>query len=384
MREKRDYYEVLGVSRDASERDIASAYRKLAIQYHPDSHPDDDEATEKFKEAAEAYEVLSDAEKRARYDQYGHAGLGGAGQQFNDVQDIFDAFGNIFGGGLFGDLFGGGGGRRRRGPRKGADIRTSITLDLNEAATGVEKSVFVERHAMCGTCEGSGARPGSQPQQCPRCGGIGQVVQSTGILRVQTSCPSCQGTGAYISDPCDQCNGDAYIAERSEVSVSIPAGIDNGMRLRISGEGEPSPEGGPPGDCYCEVRVRAHHLFERDGPHLLLNLPITYCQATLGADIEVPTLDGRAELNIPRGTQSGDTFRLRGSGLADPRGGRGVGDLLVHTFVEVPKKISAEQERVLRELAELESTNVSPQRKSFLDKIRAYFTASSTSDSKES
>ena len=374
MTAKRDYYEVLGVAKTAGDREIAAAYRKLAIKYHPDSNPGDEDATERFKEAAEAYEVLGDAEKRTRYDQYGHAAFSGGGggghPGFNDVEDIFSAFGDIFGSGIFGDIFGGGG--RRRGPRRGADIQVKVTLDLEEAAAGLTKTIAFDRHVRCDSCEGNGSRPGSAPQTCPRCQGAGRVVQATGILRVQTSCPSCQGAGVVISDPCTDCRGRGFVRERVEREVAIPGGVDTGIRVRVPGEGEPSPAGGAPGDCFCYIEVREHPLFERDGSHLILRFPITYSQAALGATVEVPTLGGREELEIPRGTQSGDVFRVRGKGLRDPRG-RGVGDLLVQAFIDVPKKLSNRQEELLRQLAEVEHAEVTPHRKSFFSKLADFF-----------
>jgi len=372
MAAKRDYYEVLGVSRNATEKEVAAAYRKLAIRYHPDSHPGDADATEKFKEAAEAYEVLSDSDKRALYDQYGHAGLeaGGAAPHFTDVGDIFEAFGDLFG---FGGFFGGGGGRRQHRQRRGADIRCDVTLELEEAAKGVSKTVEFSRSSRCETCQGTGSKPGSRPEVCRRCGGRGQVVQSAGILRVQTTCPYCHGAGSVITDPCSDCRGNGYVKQRVQLEVAIPAGIDDSMRVRLTGEGEPSPDGGPRGDCYCFVTVRPHKLFQRDGNHLLLRLPVTYSQAALGAKIEVPTLTGRAELEIPAGTQSGELFRLRSRGMPNVRGGA-MGDLVVQTYIEVPKKLTPRQEELLRELAEVENSHVSPQRKSFLDKLTSYFT----------
>jgi molecular chaperone DnaJ len=372
MLSKRDYYDVLGVAKNASQKEIADSYRRLALKYHPDANPGDETATERFKEAAEAFEVLNDPQKRARYDQFGHAGVDGTATHFTDVEDIFEAFSDIFSGGLFGDFFGGGR-RRGRRARRGADLRVEVTLDLEEAARGVNKTVEFSRHHRCESCDATGVRPGSSSQPCRRCGGRGQIVQSAGILRVQTSCPACQGAGQVISNPCKDCRGEGYVAARVRVDVAIPAGIDDGMRVRLPGEGEPSPEGGPPGDCYCFVHVRPHHIFEREGNHLILRFPITYCQAALGATVEVPTLQGREALVIPNGTQVGEVFRLRGRGLADPRGGSGRGDLLVQTFIEVPKKLSGDQAALLRELAELEKADVTPHRKSFLDKLRDYF-----------
>ncbi|QDU96676.1 molecular chaperone DnaJ [Lignipirellula cremea] len=381
---KRCFYEVLEVTKTATDREISVAYRKAAIRYHPDSNPGDPEVTEKFKEAAEAYEVLSDPNKRARYDQYGHAGLeGGAGaSQFHDVQDIFEAFGDLFGGGAFGDLFGGGGGRSRR-PRKGRDIRADVTLTLEEAFRGVEKELTFNRNNVCDACEGNGSQPGAKPETCRTCHGHGQVIQQGGILRVQTTCPSCRGAGVTITDPCRECRGRGYQAQRVTLTVNIPAGVDTGMRVRLAGEGEPSAGGGQPGDCYCFINVKQHHLFQRDGDHLVLRLPISYCQATLGAEIEVPTLSGRATLTVPKGSQSGEVFRLRGRGMPDPQSGR-QGDLAVQTYIETPRKLTTRQEELLRELAELEHVHVTPHRKSFLEKIRDYFTGSPEEDEEAS
>ncbi len=374
MAEKRCYYEVLQVERTATRSEIDRAYRKLALRFHPDSNRGNEETAEKFKEASEAYDVLRDAEKRARYDQYGHAGVG-AGGQFHEVEDIFEAFGDLFGGGMFGDLFGGGGGRggsRGRRTRRGGDVRCDLTLTLEEAAAGVQREVSFRRRRPCETCTGSGAAPGSKPETCGQCGGRGQVIQSAGILRVQTNCPRCGGAGKTISEPCRNCGGSGLESVKETEVVNIPAGIDDGMRVRIDGKGEASPDGGRPGDLYCFVTVKPHNLFQRDGSNLVLRLPIAYSQAVLGADIEVPTLSGPHILRVEPGTQSGTVHKLRGQGLEDPLGGRH-GDLLIQTFIEVPKKVSAEQARVLRELAELENETVLPERKSFLDKLRKFF-----------
>lgn len=376
MAEKRDYYEVLGVSRDASKGVIGSAYRKLAIKYHPDSNPDDEQAVEKFKEAAEAYEVLSDEEKRAKYDQYGHAGLGGGGgPQFSSVEDIFEAFGGMFGGGggggIFDSLFGGGS-RRQERSRRGADIRCDVVLDLEEAAAGCSKEVQVSRNALCKSCDGSGAAPGAVRESCARCGGRGQVVQSAGILRVQTTCPVCQGSGSTVANPCTDCRGAGVVPEQTEIKVNIPAGVDDGTRVRISGQGEVSPQGGATGDCYCFIRVREHKVFERHDDHLIVRVPLTYAQFVLGAEVDVPTLEGMKSVTIPSGTQSGEIFRVRGAGVSNVHTGR-KGDLLVETKVEIPSRISSEQEELLRKLAELEETEVAPERKSWLDSIKDFF-----------
>ena len=373
MVEKTCYYDVLRVERTASKVEIDRAYRKLAIKFHPDSNRNDEDAVERFKEASEAYEVLSDPEKRERYDRFGHSGVDGV-HQFNDVEDIFEAFGDLFGGGMFGDLFGGRGGRggRRRRARRGADIRCNVTLTLEEAARGVNKDISFRRRVRCDTCSGSGAAPGSQPTICNTCGGQGQVIQSAGILRVQTACPNCSGTGQQISQPCDDCRGSGLQNKKAELTVTIPAGVDDGMRVRVQGEGEASPDGGQVGDCYVFITVRPHELFKRDGSHLILQLPISYSQAALGAEIEVPTLGGPENLVIKPGTQNGDVYTLQGHGVVDPRGAA-AGDLLVQVFIEVPKKLGAEQERLLRELAELDHESVLPHRKSFLDKLRTFF-----------
>lgn len=371
MAEIRDYYEVLQVSRTASKTEIDRAYRKLAIKYHPDSNRDDPDATLRFKECSEAYEVLSDADKRARYDRYGHAGVNGGGGGFDD----FESFGDIFGD-VLNDFFGSGGRGRRGGGRRrsrGADIRCDVTLTLLEAAQGVTKEISFRRRSLCETCDGSGAAPGSQPVTCSTCGGRGQVIQSTGILRVQTNCPSCHGSGKKISQPCDDCHGSALVSEKATLTVDIPAGVDDGMRVRLQGEGEASPDGGPRGDCYCFITVQPHPLFRREGQNLILQLPISYSQAALGADIDVPTLDGNStSLRIDPGTHSGDVFRIAGGGIVQPGGSR-KGDLLIQTLIEVPKKLSEAQEKLLRELAELDHESVLPQTKSFFDKLKSFF-----------
>lgn len=364
----RDYYEILGVERTASNGDIATAYRKLAIKYHPDKNQGDDEAIARFKEAAEAFEVLNDQQKRSRYDQFGHAGVNGnrgGGGHFHDVEDIFSAFGDIFG-----DLFGGG----RNRVQKGRDVRCDVTLTLHEAANGVTKSVQFQRHERCEDCSGSGAARDSKRETCGYCGGAGRVIQSAGIVRMQTTCPACHGAGATISKPCGTCRGAGQKLKRVETDVQIPAGVDDGMRVRITGQGEPSPNGGPAGDCYCFVSLLPHKLFERDGQNLICRVPITYSQAALGAKLEVPTLDGRGELVLPAGTQTGAVFKLGGKGMPDPRR-RGLGDLLVQVTIEVPKKLSAEEDKLLRELAKLEQKHVAPERKSFFQTVKEYFVA---------
>jgi len=371
MAEKRDYYEVLGVDRNATKAQISEAYRKLALKYHPARHPGDNEAVVRFKEAAEAFEVLSHEEKRARYDRFGHAGLeGGGAPHFHDVSDIFNAFGDIFGEGLFGDLFGGGRGRARS--RKGADVRCDVTLDLFEAARGTSKVVRFVRHAVCEQCGGTGAKPDTKPETCRYCGGSGRIVQRSGFFTMQTTCPACHGEGQTVRDACGACRGTGYVQKKVTRKVDIPAGVDDQTRLRLQGEGEPSPDGGPAGDCYCIIHIEEHPLFQRKGRELFCQVPISYPQAVLGGDIEVPTLDGPEKITIPAGSQSGQIFTLKGCGMPDPRH-RGRGDLHVQVAIEVPRTLSPEHEAVVRQLAEIENAHVSPTRKSFFDKLKELF-----------
>ncbi|MEK6234054.1 MAG: molecular chaperone DnaJ, partial [Planctomycetales bacterium] len=323
MSEKRDFYDVLGVERDATDKQIADAYRKLALKYHPDRNPDDEDASHRFKEATEAYKVLTDPQQRGRYDQYGHAGLDGMGSPA-DFGDLGDLLSEVFGGG-FADFFGGGGGgggaRGRRRVRKGSDVRCDLTLDLMEAARGAEKTVRVQREKKCKTCDGSGAKPGSSPESCKFCGGRGQVLQEAGFVRVQTTCPRCRGQGSVIRDRCPTCRGQQVVAEEFELEIKIPAGVDNDNMVPIRGQGNPSPDAdGPPGDCYCVIHVDDHPLFQREGHHLICELPITFSQAALGATVEAPTLDGPEPLEIPAGIQPNEIIRLRGRGMPDPRG----------------------------------------------------------------
>jgi len=377
MTGKADYYEVLGVSQTASGEEIAIAYRRLAIKHHPDKNPGNEEAIAQFKACAEAFEVLNDPEKRARYDRYGHAGLENmGGSHFADVEDVFAAFGD-----LFGDMFGGGGSRSGRRVRRGADVRCDVTLSLLEAARGVEKTIRFRRHEKCSDCEGTGAKPGTEKTSCQYCGGHGRVVQSSGIFRMQTTCPMCRGEGTIIKSPCTMCKGSGLMPKQVTTKVKIPAGVDSGMQVRIPGQGEPGPNGGPAGDAYCFITVEEHALFERDGKNLICRVPITYSQAALGAAIEVPTLEGRAEQVIPPGTQSGTVFRLRSRGVPDPRHG-GVGDLLVQVNIEVPNRLTADEEALLRKLAEIERASVSPHRKSFFEKLKDYFVVDDEEESR--
>jgi molecular chaperone DnaJ len=370
---KKDYYEILGVDRSATQEEIARAYRQLALKYHPDRNPGNEEAVAKFKEAAEAFEVLSDPEKRALYDRYGHAGLQGVPggvREFHDLSEIFEAFSDIFGDNLFADLFGMPRTRGRR-TRRGRDIVVQLELDLVEVLRGATKTVRFRRHQACSECGGTGTAGGSRPEVCPYCGGRGRIVQLGGFIRVETTCPTCQGAGAIIRNPCRRCDGSGFELTEVQREIKVPPGVSEGTRLRLRGEGEPSPDGGPPGDCYCVIAIREHPLFRRDGHHLICEIPITYAQAVLGATIEVPTLEGRETLEIPPGTQYGQEFVLRGKGM--PRlNGPGRGDLIVRVYIDVPKKLSPEHERLLRQLAELENAHVSPQRKSFFQKLREY------------
>lgn len=380
MATKRDYYEVLGVARDANPDAIKGAYRRLALKFHPDRNPNNPEAEQKFKEAAEAYEILSDPDRRSKYDRFGHAGLSGTGvHEFRDAEDIFDVFGDIFGGGVFGDLFGGR--RGRRGPRAGRDLRMQLDLDLFEAAKGANKTIDIRRQELCSQCGGSGAKRGTKPVTCSYCGGRGQVFQSSGFFRIATPCPSCRGTGSQIRDPCPDCSGNGRIVAGRTIQVDVPPGVDTGMRVRLRGEGEPGDNGAPRGDLYCYINVREHPLFHREGANLICQVPITFTQAALGAEVEVPTLSGKQPLSVPRGTQSGEVFRLRGKGMPDPHG-RGCGELVVQVVVETPKKLTKRQEELLREFAELENKHVSPERKSFFETLRDYF-APSEEPSKE-
>ena len=344
---KRDFYEVLGVERGASEAEVKKAYRRLAMKYHPDRNPDDKDAENKFKEATEAYEVLSDADKRAAYDQYGHAGVdpqmgGGAGFGGAGFSDIF--------GDVFSDFFGGGGGRRG-GPQRGSDLRYTMELSLEDAVRGKTVEIRVPTLVECKPCEGSGAKKGTKPVTCTTCNGMGQVRMQQGFFAVQQTCPRCHGSGQMITDPCTSCNGQGRVEESKTLSVKVPAGVDTGDRIRLTGEGEAGAHGGPAGDLYVVVNVKPHDIFERDGRNLHCEVPISIVDATLGGELEVPTLDGRVKLKIPEGTQTGKLFRLRGKGVTPVRGG-GVGDLICRVVVETPVKLNKRQRELLEELRE--------------------------------
>jgi len=360
---KRDYYEVLSVTKSASPEEIKKAYRKLALQYHPDRNKGDKGAEEKFKEAAEAYEVLSDAEKRQLYDRYGHAGLQQTGfKGFRDFDDIFSSFGDIFE-----EFFGFGTGVRRGRPRRGADLRHDITIDFMDAAFGKETEIEVARHEVCNDCEGLGTAGGVAPSVCNTCGGRGQVTRSQGFFSISTTCPTCQGSGSVITNPCQRCRGAGSVLAKKRLALRIPAGVENGSRLRLQGEGEPGDSGAPRGDLYVFIRVRAHELFRRQDDDVIITMPVTYSQAALGAEIEIPTLDGQDVLKIPPGTQSGQDFRISGKGIPHLRG-RGRGDLIAVVYIETPTHLSKEQEDLLRELAELEGSKVAPKKKGFFSR----------------
>jgi molecular chaperone DnaJ len=350
---KRDYYEVLGISRSANDNDIKSAYRKLALKYHPDRNPGDKAAEDRFKEAAEAYAILADPEKRTLYDRFGHAGVtsaAGAGAGFDptifaDFGDILGGLGDIFG---FGDLFGGA--RRRGGPQRGADLRYDLEIAFEEAARGTETTIQIPRQESCGTCSGSGAAPGSTPAVCPQCRGQGQVRFQQGFFTVARTCPQCQGSGRIITKPCHTCHGTGRISRERKITVKIPAGIASGQQLRLAGEGEGGSAGGPSGHLYVVVHVHEHEFFRRDGINLFCEVPVNFTTIALGGEIQVPTLDGAETVKIPEATATGTTLRIRGKGLPDVSG-RGRGDLFVTVQVTTPKKLTREQRHLLEQLA---------------------------------
>ncbi len=372
---KRDFYEVLGVSKGTSDADIKKAYRKLAKQYHPDVNPDDKAAEAKFKEVNEAYEVLSDPQKKARYDQFGHAGVdpngfSGAGAGFGDfdfggIGDIFESF---FGGSGFGRSS-----RSRTGPQKGADLKYAVELSFEEAAFGMEKELTINRHEACGKCGGSGAKAGTSPATCTQCNGTGQMQykQSTPFgqfVNVKT-CDACHGEGKIITNPCPACSGKGRVRKTVKINLNIPAGIDDGQTMSLRGEGDPGAKGGPAGDLFVTIRVKPHSLFKRQGNDVVCDMPITFVQAALGSELEVPTLDGKVKYNIPEGTQTGSIFRLKGKGIPYLRGS-GRGDQYVKVEIEVPKKLNEKQKAALKEFAEISGDDVHEQRKGFFDKMK--------------
>ena len=381
---KRDYYETLGVEKGANEADIKKAFRRLAMKYHPDRNPDDKEAEAKFKEAKEAYEVLSDEKKRQAYDQFGHAGVGGgpgggpggAGfggfGGFEDLGDVFgDMFGDIFGGRRRG---GGGAGAGHRQAQRGADLGYEMVLTLEEAVRGVEKEIEVSTWVTCDTCKGSGAKEGTKPKTCDTCHGAGAVQMQHGFIAVQQTCPTCHGSGEVIDDPCKACHGQGRVQRKKKLSVKIPAGVDNGDRIRLSNEGDAGPNGGPPGDLYVQVRVEPHKIFRREGKDLFAEVPISFVTAALGGEVQVPTLEGKATLKIPTETQTGKTFRLRGKGVKALRGGQG--DLMITVAVETPVNLTDEQKESLLQyerLIEASDKNHRPKAKSWFERVGDFF-----------
>lgn len=362
MSKKRDYYEILGVQRDASDDELKSAYRKLALKFHPDRNPGDKNAEDQFKEAAEAYEVLRDPQKRGLYDQYGHAGLEGTGfSGFGGFEDIFSSFGDIFE-----DFFGFGGRRRSStGARRGSDLRYDLTLDFMEAAFGTETEIKIEKLETCPTCDGDRCEPGTSPESCRQCGGMGQVTRNQGFFTVRSTCPVCHGEGQAIPHPCAGCRGSGQVAVAKKVSVKIPAGVDNGSRLRLTGEGEPGQRGGPHGDLYVFIYVEEHGFFQRRGNDIICTVPISFVQAALGDKIKVPTLNGEKKLQIPKGTQPGDVLYFKGEGIPSLRTGRN-GDQIIQVSIKTPTHLSKKQETLLREFAELESGKLSKKLKNIL------------------
>ena len=371
---KRDYYEVLGVSKSTDEKDIKKAYRRVAMKYHPDRNPDDPDADSKFKEATEAYDILMDEEKRAAYDRFGHAGvdpsMGGGAGGFGGG-NFSDIFGDVFG-----DIFGGGGdGRGHGGPQRGSDLRYTLDISLEDAVRGTTVEIRVPSLSTCEKCDGSGAKKGSSPTTCGTCGGAGQVRMQQGFFQVQQACPTCRGRGKTISDPCNSCHGQGRVEKTRTLSVKVPPGVDTGDRIRLSGEGEAGPEGGPSGDLFVQMSVRQHNIFERDGKNLYCEVPITFVDAALGGELEVPTLDGRVKLKIPAETQTGKLFRLRGKGVKPVRGGS-VGDLLCRAVVETPVNLTKEQKSLLEQFqTTLGKTGhaQSPRQTSWFEGVKSFF-----------
>jgi molecular chaperone DnaJ len=366
---KKDYYELLGVNRSAGEDEIKKAYRKLALQHHPDRNPGDKQAEEKFKEVSEAYSVLSDAQKRSQYDQFGHAAFGESGP-FSGGFDFSGGFEDVFGD-IFGEFFGGGG-SRRRGRGRGEDLRYNLTLKFEEAAFGVEKKIKIPRHGPCETCRGTGAKAGTAPQTCPTCHGRGQVSFQQGFFSVSRTCSQCHGQGTIVKEPCATCAGAGRVRTMHTLSVKIPAGVDTGSRLKLRGEGEMGPVGGVPGDLYVVIQVESHPIFVRDNLDIICDVPISFVQAALGTEIDVPTLDGKVKMKIPSGTQSGKVFRMKGKGIKDVQGVQ-QGDQHVRVNVETPTRLTAKQKELLKDFAELGGEEVNPLSKGFFDKVKELF-----------
>jgi molecular chaperone DnaJ len=370
---KRDYYEILGVSRTATDQEIKSAYRKLAMQYHPDRNPDNPEAEEQFKECSEAYAVLADGEKRARYDRFGHAGVssngGAAGFDPSNFVDVQDIFGDIFN---FGDIFGGGRGGRRSRAQRGADIREDVTLEFEEAVFGVTKQVQIRRLEECDQCHGSGAAPGKAPITCTTCNGQGQVRYQQGFFAIARTCSTCEGSGKLIVDPCSKCKGQGRVRRERTVTVKVPAGVEDGQRMLYSGEGEAGFAAGPSGDLYVVLHCKEHEYFERDGRNLHYVVPISVVQAALGTEIKVPTLEGDHDLKVPEGTQTGATFKIKNKGVPELNG-RGRGDLFVQVKVQTPTKLNKRQRELLEELRQALAVENKPISKTLLSKMREMF-----------
>ena len=375
MAEKRDYYEVLSVSRSATEEEVKRAYRKLAVKYHPDKNPDDPHAEEKFKELGEAYDVLMDADKRAAYDRFGHAAFSqgmGRGGGFHDPFDIFREVFSGAGGGIFETFFGGGATTDREGRQRGSDLRYDMQITLEEAAFGVDKEIEVRKLDTCAKCNGAGAEPGSRTINCPACGGRGQVISSRGFFQVSQTCPRCRGVGQIIEKPCRACDGEGRAENTSRIKLKIPAGIADGSRLRSSGNGEAGIRGGPAGDLYVVIHIKEHPIFQREDDNLYCEVPVSFSLAALGGEIPVPTLEGKANLKVPAGTQSGQVFKLRGKGVANVNA-RDRGDLFARLLVEVPTRLNHEQRQKLEEFASLCGEENTPLHKSFFDRAREFF-----------
>jgi molecular chaperone DnaJ len=377
--EKRDYYEVLGIARNATGEEVKRAYRKLAVKVHPDKNPDDPRAEERFKELGEAYDVLMDADRRAAYDRFGHAafspgGIGFGREAFHDPFEIFrEVFsGTGFGGGIFETFFGGAGGARTEDQRRGSDLRYDMEIKLEEAAFGATKQIEITKLDTCDKCGGSGAEAGSHRIGCPTCGGRGQVVSSRGFFHISQTCPRCRGAGDIIEKPCQKCRGEGRVEKLSRVKLQIPPGIREGTRLRSLGNGEAGMSGGPPGDLYVVVHIKEHKIFQRDADDLYCEMPIPFSVAALGGEIDVPTLEGRAHLKVPAGTQSGQMFKLRGKGIVNVNG-RGHGDLFARLIVEVPSHLNADQRRKLEEFAALCGEENTPMRKGFFERAKEFF-----------
>jgi molecular chaperone DnaJ len=365
---KRDYYEVLEVEKGASDNELKKAYRRIAMKHHPDRNPDDDKAEARFKEANEAYEILSDSEKRAAYDQFGHDGVDPQGFGGGGAQGFGDVFGDIFG-----DIFGGGG-RSRSHVQRGADLSYTLDLNLEDAVKGSSVKIRIPTSVACKTCDGSGAKEGTTPEDCATCGGVGQVRMRQGPFSVQQTCPRCQGAGKTIKDPCHSCHGRGAVQENKTLSVKVPAGVDTGDRIRLSGEGEAGLHGGPPGDLFVQMNVKAHSIFERDGRDLFCEIPISFTDAALGGELEVPTLEGKVKLKIPSETQTGKLFRLRGKGVTPVRGGS-KGDLLCRVVVETPIHLTKRQKEILNEFTEIQTSQgdrQSPKKTSWFDGVKKF------------